>query len=140
MRCRDHRLSTFPGVLLLLLVAACDSTTPLRAENSNDVFTGPANRSIDGALLEQIPIKEVTVFKDGHAFVLHEGTLPVDHQGRVHLDHLPTPVLGTFWPYARGKNVQLKSVRAARQKVRSKQAALEYSRFGAGQRGRESSN
>ena len=27
---------------------------------------------------EQLPIKEVTIFKDGHTFVLHEGLMPVD--------------------------------------------------------------
>ena len=30
-----------------------------------------------GARGQSLPIKEVTVFKDGHAFVLAEGTLPV---------------------------------------------------------------
>lgn len=47
-----------------------------------------------------LPIKEVTVFKDGHALVVHEGSMPVDESGNVVLDYLPTPVLGTFWPFA----------------------------------------
>jgi hypothetical protein len=34
-------------------------------------------------------IKEVTVFKDGYAFVLHEGKAPTDPAGRVVLDYLP---------------------------------------------------
>ncbi|MGC4042397.1 MAG: hypothetical protein QM758_01180 [Armatimonas sp.] len=48
-----------------------------------------------------LPVKEVTVFKDGHAFVLAEGRLPVK-DGVAVLDELPMPVLGTFWPYASG--------------------------------------
>ena len=48
-----------------------------------------------------MPVKEVTVFKDGHAFVLHEGAMPTDAAGNVLMDYLPSPVLGTFWPYRR---------------------------------------
>ncbi|RYG70287.1 hypothetical protein EON80_08235 [bacterium] len=63
----------------------------------------------------KLPVREVTVFKDGHAFVLHEGSLPVGNSGEVTLDYLPTPVIGTFWPYAVGKS--LKGVVASRQLV-----------------------
>ena len=35
------------------------------------------------AALARMPVKEITVFKDGHAFVLHEGTLPTDAAGNV---------------------------------------------------------
>lgn len=42
--------------------------------------------------LQKMPIKELTVFKDGHAFVLHEGAMPTDKSGNVLLDYLPTPV------------------------------------------------
>src|SRR4029078_8220260 len=52
------------------------------------------------AALARMPVKEVTIFKDGHAFVLHEGTLPTDARGDVLMDYLPAPVLGTFWPYS----------------------------------------
>src|SRR5262245_28144987 len=48
----------------------------------------------------RLSVKEVTVFKDGHAFVLEEGVMPVDESGSVVLDRLPAPVLGTFWPFA----------------------------------------
>jgi len=48
----------------------------------------------------KLPIKEVTVFKDGHAFVAHEGEMPVDEHGNVVMDYLPAPVIGTFWPYS----------------------------------------
>ncbi|MCY3004188.1 MAG: hypothetical protein NTV21_20525 [Planctomycetota bacterium] len=47
-----------------------------------------------------LPVREVTVFKDGHAYVLREQEAP--QGGEVVLTELPTPVLGTFWPYATG--------------------------------------
>jgi hypothetical protein len=67
--------------------------------------------------LARMPVKEITVFKDGHAFVLHEGAMPVDQAGTSTLDYLPRPVLGTFWPYSAAKNARLASVVAARKKV-----------------------
>ena len=57
-----------------------------------------------------MPVKEVTVFKDGHAFVLHEGALPTDAAGNVLMDYLPSPVLGTFWPYSSNADVKLVGV------------------------------
>jgi hypothetical protein len=62
-----------------------------------------------------LPIKEVTVFKDGHAFVLAEGELPVK-DGAATLDELPNPVLGTFWPFASG-GAKLVSVTAGQRSV-----------------------
>lgn len=49
----------------------------------------------------RLPVREVTVFKDGHAYVVREQPLPADTTTVV-LDELPAPVLGTFWPYAIG--------------------------------------
>jgi len=49
----------------------------------------------------KLPIKELTVFKDGHACVAQEGELPIDDKGNVVMDYLPTPVIGAFWPYSR---------------------------------------
>ena len=57
--------------------------------------------------LAKMPVKEVTVFKDGHAFVLHEGKMPTDAAGNVVMDYLPAPVLGTFWPYSAEKSAKL---------------------------------
>jgi hypothetical protein len=74
--------------------------------------------------LTQMPIKEVTVFKDGHAFVLHEGKMATDAAGNVLMDYLPTPVLGTFWPYSSDKNTKLTSVVASQRKVKIEQTAL----------------
>jgi hypothetical protein len=72
--------------------------------------------------LSKLPVREVTVFKDGNAFVLHEGSLPVDANGEIVLDNLPTPVIGTFWPYqVHGK---LRGVVATRQPVTTQRPAL----------------
>jgi hypothetical protein len=65
----------------------------------------------------QLPVREVTVFKDGHAFVLHESTLPTNSSGHAVLDYLPTPVLGTFWPYSADEDAKLTSVVAGNRKV-----------------------
>jgi hypothetical protein len=32
-------------------------------------------------------VREIAVFKDGHVFVQHEGTLPADTHGQVQIDH-----------------------------------------------------
>jgi hypothetical protein len=74
--------------------------------------------------LAQLPVREITVFKDGHAFVLHSGRMPVDAQGNVRMDYLPTPVLGTFWPYSTDKNVHLVSVTGSSVKGASSRTAL----------------
>ncbi len=74
--------------------------------------------------LERLPVKEVTVFKDGHAFVAHEGKLPTDGAGNVLLDYLPTPVIGTFWAYSTDKNVKLAAITASQQKVWVERTAL----------------
>jgi hypothetical protein len=74
--------------------------------------------------LAKMPVKEVTVFKDGHAFVLHEGVMPTDAAGNVLMDYLPTPVLGTFWPYSADKNIKLTSVVASERKVLVERTAL----------------
>ncbi|MCC7145549.1 MAG: hypothetical protein IT443_03815 [Phycisphaeraceae bacterium] len=74
--------------------------------------------------LSQLPIKEVTIFKDGHALLLHEGQMPVEAGGRVVMDYLPQPVLGTFWPYAAEPDAKLLSVTAAQRKVLVSRTAL----------------
>lgn len=67
--------------------------------------------------LARMPVKEVTVFKDGHAFVLHQGKLPTDAGGNVLMDYLPAPVLGTFWPYTAAKNAKLTAAVAGQRRV-----------------------
>lgn len=74
--------------------------------------------------LARMPVKEVTVFKDGHSFVLHSGTMPTDDAGNVLLDYLPTPVIGTFWPFSADPKAKLSAVTASQRKVLVEQTAL----------------
>ncbi len=124
MRCVSGMTSVRIVLLVLLLNIGfgCGRSTHLEAgeDQSSEVDTVVVEES-----LERIPIREVTVFKDGHAFVLHEGELKIGAEGKIHLDHLPTPVMGTFWPYAAGNGVRLQSVLAATRTVRFKHAALD---------------
>jgi len=57
-----------------------------------------------------MPVKEITIFKDGHAFVLHEGKMPTDAEGNVTIDYLPRPIIGTFWAYSADANAKLTGV------------------------------
>lgn len=62
----------------------------------------------------RLPVREVTIFKDGYAFVSREGSLPVGANGTAVLDELPVPVLGTFWAYSADKSVTVRAVTAKR--------------------------
>lgn len=84
----------------------------------------PAEKAAPLSTFGKLPIKEVTVFKDGHAFVAHEGEMPTDEQGNVVMDYLPTPVIGTFWPYAAEKRACLVSVVASQKRVLVERTAL----------------
>lgn len=75
--------------------------------------------------LTRLPVREVTIFKDGHAFVMHQGRMPVDAQGRVVMDYLPTPVLGTFWPYSADAQAKLRAVTASQRRVMIERTALD---------------
>lgn len=94
---------------------------PLDAGNSEAPAPVPSTAS-----LASVPVKEVTVFKDGHAFVLHEGEAPIS-DGSVILDNLPAPVIGTFWPYSADPRAKLRSVTAARRTVLVPRTALSIS-------------
>ena len=74
--------------------------------------------------LARMPVKEVTVFKDGHAFLLHGGRMPVDETGNVVMDYLPNPVIGTFWPFSSDDKAKLSSVTASQRKVLVDRTAL----------------
>jgi hypothetical protein len=89
-----------PFVLPRVAAAASDTPPPTTAPAVADT-RAPAGR---------LPVKEVTAFKDGHAYVLHEGELPVTSDGRIVVDDLPAPVLGTFWPYVAQDGLKLRSV------------------------------
>ncbi len=59
--------------------------------------TDRAPAATDPASFSRLPVKEVTVFKDGHAFVRHAGRVALDAEGKAQLDRLPTPIMGAFW-------------------------------------------
>jgi hypothetical protein len=92
---------------LLLLISLCLLSLAARAQEE----------AIPADLLAKMPVKEVTIFKDGHAFMLHEGALPVDAGGNITLDNLPRPVIGTFWPYSAEKGAKLTAVISGQRKV-----------------------
>lgn len=85
---------------------------------------GALGQAVQQGTLADMPVKEVTVFKDGHAFVLHEGRVPTDEAGNVVLDYLPTPVLGTFWSYSADAKVPLAAVTSGRRVVSLERTAL----------------
>ncbi len=90
-------------------------------------LTAPMARAEKAAplsALAKMPVKEITVFKDGHAFVLHTGKMPTDEHGNVLMDYLPTPVIGTFWPYSAEKRAKLSAVTASARKVLVERTAL----------------
>jgi hypothetical protein len=86
--------------------------------------SAPAQGPAPLAALARMAVKEITVFKDGHAFVLHEGSLPTDSAGNVVMDYLPSPVLGTFWPYSSSKDAKLVSVVAGQRRVLVEETSL----------------
>lgn len=83
-----------------------------------------AQQEVRTSALTRMPVTEVTIFKDGHAFVQHAGRLPVSPSGEVVLANLPTPVLGTFWPYSAETRARLTSVTAAQRRVKVSRTAL----------------
>lgn len=104
--------------MLALLVLAL--ATRIAAAQTGPVGSG----SPTGAPLSEMPVREVTVFKDGHAFLLHRGSLPLDASGNGVIDYLPAPVLGTFWPYAVDAGTRLQAVTSGLHAVSAEQTAL----------------
>jgi hypothetical protein len=76
------------------------------------------------AAFANMPVKEITIFKDGHAFVLHEGKMPVGGDGNVTIDYLPRPIIGTFWAYSADSNAKLNSVVSQKRIVPVERTAL----------------
>ena len=87
--------------------------------------------------LSRLPVKEVTVFKDGHAFVVHEGALPTNESGSVVLDALPAPVIGTFWTYSTDEAAKVSRVVAGSRRRVVERTALTLSEMIAGNPGAE---
>jgi len=78
-----------------------------------------AQEEKERVILEGLPIRAVTVFKDGHAWVRHEGEVVLDAQGKATLENLPAPVLGTFWSSGGGGKLKLVSATAGTAKAPS---------------------
>lgn len=70
-------------------------------------------------VLEGLPVRSVTIFKDGHAWVRHEGEVVLDAQGSARLDNLPAPMLGTFWSSGGSGKLRLVSATAGTEKTPS---------------------
>lgn len=83
-----------------------------------------ADPAVPATAIARMPVKEVTVFKDGHAFVLHSGKMTTDASGNVVMDYLPQSVLGTFWPYSADGRAKLISVTAGQRKLAVERTAL----------------
>ena len=105
---------TSPG--LTLATRASDIKTAKIEQNQNQNQNQSSSQtgalSNDAAVhsLAHMPVKEVTVFKDGHALLIHEGLMPLTASGDVVLEDLPKPVLGTFFPYSMEPQAKLDSV------------------------------
>lgn len=83
-----------------------------------------AQQSVPQGALARMPVKELVVFKDGHAYVVHEGDASTDERGNVVLDYLPMPILGTFWAYSPDPQLKLQAVVAGQHRVVLKRTAL----------------
>ncbi len=81
------------------------------------------NESTASETLKQLPIREVTIFKDGTSWIRHQGELRAT-SGNVALDGLPSPVLGTFWASSESDEYQIAAVRAHRRSIRKEIAAV----------------
>lgn len=71
-----------------------------------------------------MPVREITVFKDGHVFVVREGAMPTDADGTVSLQDLPTPLIGTFWAYSADDRATLTGVVSGNESVALKRTSL----------------
>lgn len=69
-----------------------------------------------------LPVQSITAFKDGHALVIREGQHEVK-DGAILLDGLPSPLLGTFWPYATDEQNAVVSATASQIPTESEQVA-----------------
>ncbi|MHC5162201.1 MAG: hypothetical protein ACYSO4_03640 [Planctomycetota bacterium] len=99
------------AVILFVLLASL-TTAPLLAEIET------------GEVYAKLPVKEITVFKDGHAFVLHEGVVQTNENGDVVLDELPKPIMGTFWAYSAVQKNKLQCVISSRDEVDVEKTAM----------------
>ena len=98
--------------ITFLVLFASLTMTPVFAEpQTDDIYA-------------KLPVKEVTIFKDGHAYVLHEGSVHCNENGDIVLDELPAPVMGTFWAYSADPKNKLECVISSRDEVEVEKTAM----------------
>ena len=140
MQTPSRKLSLSNRLTLYLTTVAATLTSPelTLAALGNDVKTAKIvqtqiqtqsqspEASSDATVhsLAHMPVREVTIFKDGHALLVHEGQMPLTASGDVVLEDLPKPVLGTFFPYSMEPQAKLISVTAGKRKITNSQTAL----------------
>ena len=112
MKCVSKTQKRLPGFVFLLGICM-----------TFFIQTDAAANVSDGAIAN-MPVKEITIFKDGHAFVLHEGKMPAGTDGNVTIDYLPRPIIGTFWAYSADSNAKLTGVVSHKRIVPVKRTAL----------------
>lgn len=117
----------------MTVVCWCAAVVPLWAQQMPPGGMAPADaqppiavkaNSLEQKTLTTMPVKEISVFKDGYVFLMHEGTLPTDAQGNVLLNNLPQPVLGTFWTYVPQPGASISAVVAGVQPVTTERKAI----------------
>ena len=119
-----HAPDRSPRAIVVVAVLTLGMLPGIRTR-ADEACPPPGNASpVQADDLGTLPVKEITVFKDGHAFVLHEGDMPTDEQGNLVLDYLPAPVIGTFWPYSSDPKAKLTSVVTGRTEVQRERTAL----------------
>jgi hypothetical protein len=96
-------------LILPALLSACLSATAQDTPSDASARSAAHNAAT-------LPVREVTVFKDGHAYVLRETNIPANTAGEFVLEELPVPVMGTFWPYA-SDGARLVYAKAGHEKV-----------------------
>ncbi len=76
-----------------------------------------------------LPVREVTVFKDGHAMLLRHGLAKTSDDGSVSIDNLPRPVMGTFWAYCDEPGAAMKSIALAKRTTESTKRAASHAEY-----------
>jgi hypothetical protein len=119
-------IALLPSGVFAQIVRPPDAEEFKRTWGVDPIDVGAAIAAIRAAdrSLARMPVKEVTIFKDGHALLLHAGKMPTDAAGNVTLDYLPAPVMGTFWSASADKTVKLAGVTASQHRVAVSRTAL----------------
>lgn len=117
--------SAFTALILAQSLTLLYSVVSASAQDRT-ASSGRLSASISQATnnVSRLPVKEVTIFKDGHAVINQEGQVGVNPGGEVFLDNLPAPLLGTFFPYSPEGGDKLVAVTTGKRKIKSEKTAL----------------